>query len=95
MSDVRWCRPKPTLIWNDLTSIGCVQNNSASKQSESERRLKQNLELDPDGINFWTVDVNYGYLYKFNIRAGSFLNPLSVPVAQGPISTRSPSMVRG
>jgi len=34
------------------------------------------LGLDPDGVNFWTIDIESGYLYKFNIRAGSFSNPL-------------------
>jgi len=74
--DEHWAAPCLGCYPYQLASPGIYNTGTWESQ-------QRNLELDPDGVNFWTVDVNYGYLYKFNIRAGSFLDPFSVPVAEG------------
>jgi len=53
------------------------------------------LGLDPDGVNFWTIDSHYGYLYEFNIRAGSFLNPMYIPGAGDGVAWSWPVTIYG
>lgn len=57
--------------------------------------LYRNLNLDPDGVSFWTNDELTGLVYKINISSGAVSNGSGFPTNLGLFSTVSTQGIGG
>jgi len=84
--------PDDTILVADTDRIVRIDQNGNIKQTytiPSVVAVFKNLNLDPDGLSFWTNDESTGILYRINIQTGAVMNGsgygtgLASPAASG------------
>lgn len=67
--------PDDTLLVADSTRIVKIDQSGNILQTYTPgEAIVQNLNLDPDGLSFWTNDEVTGTLYRINIQTGAVMN---------------------